>query len=203
MKNINLFRRRRCGFWHRRGKPLMLDRVIPSGTPDGRSVSDLKKARVIKAASLGFFVILTICALSVALPRSAQAGDSSLLVWGYVTDSVGTPVEGAWVTMTDLNTGKIRTATTDGTGGYSNAGDEFGLSDWFVGDTMRVVATFNSQDSTPTNVVLTSENTGTGLIQIDTEFPYEIPEFGSFLGVMVALLAAGAVGAVFLSTRRK
>ena len=64
------------------------------------------------------FAVLALCFVLAAglAPRAAAQASSSLS--GVVSDSSGDAVAGASVTVTDVNTGAERTATTDGTGRY-------------------------------------------------------------------------------------
>ena len=69
-------------------------------------------------------------------------------------------------------------------------------SEWNDWNDITVIATFGEQ-ATETGVcdpVLTYS-------QIDVQFTFEIPEFGSVMGSMVAIAAVGVVAALFVWKR--
>lgn len=66
---------------------------------------------------------LTICLCGLgAITALAQASGSTAEVRGQVTDSTGAIIPGAKITLTDVNKGTARTATTDADGNYSFLG---------------------------------------------------------------------------------
>lgn len=146
--------------------------------------------------------LITIMVLAVAIGTTvvpsivdnAAAGSGPLTVYGYVYDSGGTPVEGADVLVEVLRTGATLSDTTDSSGRYDVA---FALSDWDTGDTVESTATSGSLVESETGIA-----PALGFMQIDVQFAYAIPEFGSFPGVLVATLMVGAV-AVFAVRKRQ
>ena len=75
----------------------------------------------IKLAVLGILTALAV-AMATTVPAFAQASGSTAEVRGQVTDSTGAVIPGAKVTLTDLNKGTARTATTDAEGNYTFLG---------------------------------------------------------------------------------
>jgi PKD repeat protein len=74
-------------------------------------------------------------------------------VWGYVTDSGGSPVLGAMVTITDLRTGAVWTAITDDEYGYYWL-DNLNTNEtgWAMGDTIEVAASYGGMMGTNSGI---------------------------------------------------
>ncbi|HMV86712.1 MAG TPA: TonB-dependent receptor [Blastocatellia bacterium] len=66
--------------------------------------------------------IAILVALGATIPALAQASGSTAEVRGQVTDSTNAVIPGAKITLTDVNKGTARTATTDAEGNYSFLG---------------------------------------------------------------------------------
>jgi len=155
-------------------------------------VSNLRINRCVSiVASLAF--ILTALAL---VPEHAAAQGFPKAVIGTVRDQAGTPVQGALVIvkMFDGTTEKdSQSATTNTLGRYTTT-----FGDAVAGWRIEASATYNSQ--TETNITTCD---GVATQTVDITFQFEIPEFGTMLGMIVAGLALGIVAVTVLSRKRK
>lgn len=129
------------------------------------------------------------------MPVPTAAGPANLTVIGYVYDNAGTPLEGADI-LVEVRAGSFptRSATTDEDGFYLV---DFDLADWQIGDTVRTTATYNTVEEFEEGVA-----DGSTVVNLDIHFAFEIPEFGSLLGVLAATMLMGTI-AVFSVRRRK
>jgi hypothetical protein len=154
-----------------------------------RSISQFRSVLVLSAtAALIALVLFSV----VSVP--ASAGPANLVVYGYVTDSNGDPVEGADVLVENLDTVcSPLTDTTDSLGRYQVS---FDLAYWQIGDTLRTTVTFGGNEESATGV---ADEFAT--LQIDVQFTLAIPEFGSLTGVLVTMGIIGIIATV--SMRRK
>ena len=125
----------------------------------------------------------------VLTPSQVSAAEAAPLdVYGWVTDAGGAPVEGASILVENRDQAvSDQSTTTDEDGLYSVV---FPMADWTEGDLIRTTATYASQqesaeDNAPSGAV--------ALLQIDVQFSFAIPEFGSAIGVLVASVVIGAV----------
>jgi hypothetical protein len=131
--------------------------------------------------------------------RAQIMATGPLSVWGHVYDLAGQPLAGAEVVVTIVRTGATATGTTDSNGLYQ-ATPDISYTQYEVGDTIRVVADYDgAQQQTTTPVTQDMEDTGMG--EVDVHYTYEIPEFGSALGLAFAFVAIAAVAVVVLSRR--
>ena len=156
-------------------------------------ISDRRNRRLLTILALEL-VFLTMIGLSFDnASRPAISGPGPYTVLGYVTDSEGTPVEGADVAVTIEQTATTLHCVTDSDGYYIA---EFDLSEWNDGDDITVVATYGGQ-ATSTGTCVEA----VGYSVIDVQFTYEIPEFGGIAGSMVAIAAVAVVAALFIWKR--
>ena len=152
--------------------------------------------------SLRHFRIIAVMAFAIALGATAvasfadnaAAGSGPLPVFGYVYDVEGTPIEGASVVVEVLASGATLADTTDSSGRYDVT---FDLSDWETGNTIEATATYDSQEDTESGVA-----PAFGTLQIDIQFSFAIPEFGSFPGVVIATVLVGSVALMSMRRRR-
>jgi hypothetical protein len=163
-------------------------------------LSILRRGTSSKFVSASVIASLSLCVLILAVP-TVRADNSPLSVYGWVYDSGGLPVEGAAVLVLIVETSHTRYATTDADGLYSTSSD-FNSTDYAVGNTIRVYATYNSEVVQNQTTVTLEMSTG-GIAQVDVHFTYEIPEFGSLTGTVVAMSGVALVGAAFFARRRK
>ena len=136
--------------------------------------------------------IITLMSVALAIviaPGQASAAESSPLdVYGWVTDGAGTPIEGASVLVENLDQAvSNQSDTTDEDVLYTVV---FPMSDWTEGDLFRATATFASQQESAEDY---APSGAVEILQIDVQFSFEIPEFGSAIGVLVASVVMGAV----------
>jgi hypothetical protein len=137
-------------------------------------------------------------ALSMVVPRSVSAQVGPHPVDGFVTDQAGRPIEGADVSVVMKNGATLvdtQTFTSLSNGFYAVT---FGDGMWAPGFTIISTATFNSAQQS--NSTLCTDDFQQ---HIDIKFPYEIPQFGSIIGFVVAAALVGVVAVVFLARKIK
>lgn len=124
----------------------------------------------------------------------AQAASGPKVVRGYIRDNEGTVLQNADVTINilypDTSLRSTLSDTSDSSGFYSVT---FGNSDWDIGNTIQVIATYSSNQER--NSTLANANP---VQYVNVTYPYVIDEFGSALGLIMAGGAIAAVAAVFL-----
>jgi hypothetical protein len=130
----------------------------------------------------------------------AIAATGPKIVRGYIWDDAGRLVEGAEVTInmlaqSDSSVRATYSETTPATGYYSVT---FDMGEWDIGDMIQVIATFDSKQE-PNSTVATS----VGPQWVNVSFDFEIPEFGSYLGLLIAGGAIGIVGIAVVSMKRR
>lgn len=169
-------------------------------------------AMLSRSARIGFrsvtvvmSIALTILILTVAtLPRATVAADNHpLFIRGYVFDNAGHKIAGAAVTVTMYNgaTPGVSNATTSSSSplGYYNL--IFNAGEWATGNTVQVVAQYHG-GAQGLNDTLTANGAYSYQYE-NVTLPYEIPQFGSTAGLLVAAGLVGLVAAVVLVWRRK
>jgi hypothetical protein len=147
-------------------------------------------------------VVIALFAAAFAVPAfvsspAAAHGLGPLLIFGYVTDDEGNPATSVPVVVVLKNgTTTINTLyyDTDEFGFYSV---NFNPETWDVGYTVTSTATSGGQQDSEK---VTIQSLDDWSIQIDLQFPYEIPQFGTILGFLAAAAVVGAV-AVYLLPR--
>jgi len=156
--------------------------------------SNLRVKRCVSiVASLAF--ILTAIAL---VPEHAAAQGFPKAVIGTVRDNAGTPVQGALVIVKmfdGLTEKSSHSDTTDSLGRYTTS---FGGAEWSLNWRIEASATYNSQTETST---ATCDDAVTQIV--DVTFTFEIPEFGTMVGTIVAGLALGIVAITVLFRKRQ
>ena len=157
-------------------------------------------APMVKAMTMSFAVIGLLVGCVLMSTTNATAATGPLTVYGTVYDNMGYPLEGASVVITIVETAASRSTTTDESGFYTCAADEFAAGDYDEGDTIQVVATYNSVEATNSTAV-TALMEGNGIAGMDVHYLTEIPEFGSLFGVLLVSIALGVVA--LSSSRRK
>jgi len=151
-------------------------------------------------ASASVIASVALCLLVLTAP-SVRAANPDLTVYGYVYDTEGSPVNGATVLIVIVESGHSRYGTTDSDGLYTSATD-FNATDYALDNTIRVTASYDSSVA-QNETVVTAGIVSVGVAQVDVHFTYEIPEFGSLLGTVVAMVGIALVSAVALSRRRR
>ena len=73
-------------------------------------------------------------------------------------------------------------------------------NEWYIGDRLRVDVTYMGAEAT-NYTDITQEISDLSYAQVDVHYLTEIPEFGSFAGVVVASIAIGTVA--LFSMRKK
>lgn len=121
---------------------------------------------------------------------SVMTGPGPKIVQGYVNDTVGNPLEGALVTVEIIAQvgGSVRDTQTDTTGSDGYYMVTFDLNKWDIGDTIRVTATYDSDQQS--NQIVAN---GDASQQVDVNFGFTIPEFSSLFGLVAALAAVVCV----------
>jgi hypothetical protein len=146
--------------------------------------------------AMGTLLLVPVAAISMNDAHTLTV-TGPLTVWGYVYDLSGQPLEGANVVVTVERTDATTSGVTGSDGKYQ-AWPDIPQADYDIGDTILVVATYNSNVQDNSSEVL--ENLG--VLQIDVKYTYEIPEFGTILGFLVASALVGMI-AVYSVSRRK
>ena len=130
------------------------------------------------------FVAVFAIALSMANAKESKARIAATepkAVYGYITDSLGNPLDGAAVTVEVITLpSTVRDTLTETTGPDGYYLVTFNPPVWDIGDTIRVTAVY---DSSPQSNQTVADNSG--LQQIDVNFGFVIPEFGSLVMSMV------------------
>jgi len=154
-----------------------------------------------KGLSFAVVAVFSLLAMAFFAAQSpnVSAADDPKLVMGYVKDSADRVLVGASITVNirdDATDGTVlasKSDTTDGTGYYSVG---FLATDWNVGDYVEVISDFSGNQI---KVYEEAELLTLPFKQwINITYPYEIPEFGSTVGLIIGGVAIGVVAAVFL-----
>lgn len=146
--------------------------------------------------AIGALLLVPMAAISLN-DAHTLAVTGPLTVVGYVYDLSGQPLQGANVVVTVDRTGATSSGVTGSDGSYQ-ASPDFSTSEYDIGDTIRVVANYNSNEEVNTSTVLED----LGLLQIDVHYTYEVPEFGTILGFLVATVLVGMI-AIYSVSKRK
>ncbi len=161
------------------------------GDSDNMTLNTLKCWRMTAVVSLS--IVLGLMVIQYAADDAA-AGIAPLVVYGFIYDSEGLPIEGASVLVEVLRTGATLSDTTDSNGRYDVT---FPLDVWLAGDTVETTATYSTLVDSETGVA-----TVTPVLQIDVHFAYAIPEFGSTLGIIVSATLIGLVALISMKRRK-
>lgn len=136
--------------------------------------------------------LVLVTSMAMAVPKGVSANVGPCIVIGYVTDSAGHPLAGASVVVVIKNgtqTVDTQSGTTQSDGAYSIT---VATDVWKVGYDITATATYNSAQASNSTVCTGGINT------INIQYPYEIPQFGSILGFLVAGALIAFVAIVFL-----
>lgn len=159
----------------------------------------LPRARLTRGFALGFAVVAALAMMAIAIPAPVAAETLDLTVYGYVTDTLAMPVEGAHVVIQNLDTSITYNTVpdTDSDGQYTF---DIPAAEWTQGDEIRVTATYGTwtgftQEGAP--------DPSLPQVQINVELNQAIPEFGSMIGATIAACLAGAVAIVAIGKPRK
>ena len=152
--------------------------------------------------------VITVAAvmLTAILASSSQtsAGDGVKVVRGWVWDNAGRNVTDAsvvvtiWEDETKTNQRSTDSEQTDENGFYSL---QFGPSDWYVGDYIEVVCTYNGNQEP--NYTYAVSSLVAPFQYVNITYDFEIPEFGSVIGLVLAGSAIGAVAMVALVANQR
>lgn len=145
------------------------------------------------------FIAMLLLLASLMVPTSAKAATHTKDVRGFVYDADYRKIPGASVSVTMLNPGNpvTKSEPSDSTGWFNI---QFLAAEWDVGVTIRVVATYSSQQSDP------NETTANDIIFQwcnATAFEFEIPQFGSAAGLLVTAGIIGVVAVTVLFWKRR
>jgi hypothetical protein len=147
------------------------------------------------------FVAVVAIALSMTNakePKARIAAGGPKVVWGYITDSLGSPLDGAAVTVEVITPSlTVRDTQTDTTGSDGYYMFTFDRAVWDIGDTIRVTAVY---DSSPQSNQTVADDSGSQ--QIDVNFGFVIPEFGSLVISMVVSVTIVCFAALRAKYRR-
>jgi len=143
-------------------------------------------------------VVASIAVLALSSTVRAAPFDN-LIVSGIVYDEGGVPLDGAHVVVTDTNTLSSDVYDTGSDGFYFVVIP--GQGGWDIGDTIEVVATFDTDQATNTSVA-TAQMAFDGM-GVDVHFGTAIPQLGSSVGMMIAAGLVGLVAVVAVGVRRR
>ena len=147
-----------------------------------------------------FAISLTLAAVMMTVPTSSNAGTFPKLVYGYVWDAAGTPLEDADVTVNIKRPDTtIRSTLTDTTLSGGDYMVSFSQEDWEIGDTIEVISTYHGNQESNTTDPISAE----GPQMVNISYAFEIPEFGSSAGILITGALLGAVAVVTLVYFRK
>jgi len=149
------------------------------------------------------FSLLAMAFFMAQSPNVSAAADPKY-VMGYVKDSADRVLVGASIVV-NIRDGASNTtvlssksATTTGAGFYSVG---FLPAEWSVGDIIEVISDYSGNQikvySAATLLTLPFNHWA------NITYPYEIPEFGSTVGLIIGGVAIGVVGAIFLVVRKR
>jgi len=146
--------------------------------------------------AIGALLLVPMAAISLN-DAHTLAATGPLAVWGYVYDFSGQPLQGANVIVTVERTGATSSGVTGSDGKYQALPD-FSTSEYDILDTILVVANYNSNTQDNTSTVVED----IGVLQVDVNYTYEVPEFGTLLGFLVAAVLVGMIAVYSVSKRR-
>lgn len=156
-----------------------------------------------KRLLLSFVVTVILSVAFIAASDSVEAGTGPKNVFGYVKDYEADPIPDILVTVNiKTSGGSIRdtmqdtTGPTDGspTGFYTVT---FSLGVWDVGDIVEVIVSYSGDQE-----IVTKEIVDDSAEHIDVQFEYEIPQFGSIYGFVIAAGLIAVVAVVFLKRKK-
>jgi len=165
--------------------------------------SSLSCLRIRALISLVLSLCFALAMFTLVGSDDASAGDGLKIVRGYVWDKVGRTVEGADVTVNIrwASDDTVRSTLTEATNSDGQYSLTFGMSDWDIGDRIQTIATYNSAQE-DNSTIATSSNVWP-IQYLNVTFAFEIPQFGSTLGLVIAGGAIGAVAVVSLVVLRR
>jgi hypothetical protein len=153
-------------------------------------------------AVVAVFSLLAMAFFMAQSPNVSAATDPKY-VMGYVKDSADRVLVGASIVVNMKDSGNTtvlfsKSGTTNGAGFYSLG---FLPTEWNVGDIIEVISDYSGNQikvySAATLLTLPFNHWA------NITYPYEIPEFGSTVGLIIGGVAIGVVGAVFLVIRKR
>lgn len=150
--------------------------------------------------AMGTLLLVPVAAISLNDAHTLNV-IGTLTVWGYVYDFSGQPLQGANVVVAVERTGATSSGVTDSDGKYQASPDFAPNSEYDIGDTIQVVASYNSNVQANSSAVPADIDL-TGLMQVDVNYTYEVPEFGTLLGFLVAAVLVGMIAVYSVSKRR-
>ncbi len=158
----------------------------------------LRDPRTLAAISV-LVVALTLSTMLFGGSERGSAYTWPVNVRGFVTDSVGNPVQGANVTV-DMMSGATVRATkyydaTLSSGLYSVT---FQSSEWDPGNTIVAIATYGIYTNQNSTVAAADP-----IQYVNVTLAMTIPEFGSVMGLSTSFVTMGMVAIVILASRRR
>ena len=158
--------------------------------------------RSLRMASITVVALLAMTSM-LLLACSRASAEMPLVVYGYVTDNAGNPIEGAPVVVVAMNGETPRTTKntqTDEDGLYVVQFEAWPLPDeWKIGDTIIATAQWGANQESNQQTLTVDPG---GVLQLDIQFPFEIPEFGTVLGFLAAAAIVGAVAVLYLLPKK-
>ena len=165
-------------------------------------MSSREKAHDLRPVLIAFSFAAMLFALAMFMvPATTQAATHTKDVRGYVYDAQYRTIEGADVTVTMfISESNPRTVHSElsNAAGYYNL--QFQDAEWEIGDTIQVIATFSGQQSDPNETAAT--NAFYQWLNA-TAFEFEIPQFGSTVGLLLTVGIIGVVAVTVMFWRRR
>ena len=151
-----------------------------------------------KCAIASSTIVLALLALALLSTTNATAASHPTTVAGTIRDSADTPCPDVSVTV-NMKDGETvmstKSETTNEQGEYSVL---FLAAEWEIGYTIQVIATWSSQQESNSTTAIDSFTH-----VVDVKFTFEIPDFGTEVGLIVAGGAIGLVAAAVILRKRK
>jgi len=171
--------------------PRQLMRSFMYGHPHHRGNRRLAIAVVLVSLLL---ITLAVTLRSTMVIRAGTAASGPLIVFGTVYDSSGNPVEGADVTVTVIGSAAPPQSVQSIVGGFYTV--TFDMTDWNIGDTVRVVASFGGESGENQTTAVSVD------LEIDVSLVSAIPELHGSASVMLTIGAMAALVVIFSRRRR-
>jgi hypothetical protein len=155
---------------------------------------NLTGSLVVKSVSAVVILWVMLLSVMLAVPATVSA-DATHPKWvsGYVIDIMGNPQAGWEVSVTIDGNTKTETSASDG---FYQV--QFAMTEWTVGSTIYVEATHESKQAE--NDTLADDS----FVQVvNVQYPYEIPQFGGTLGLLIAGAFVAVVSIVLLTDKKR
>jgi len=131
-------------------------------------------------------------------PLASPTSGFTKKITGIVRDFAGNPLSGANVVVTMMDGETVVSMKSDQTDSNGTYEVSFPWLEWDVGYSIEVTAIFNGAEES--NSTVADATVGQ---EVNVTYPYEIPQFGSLLGLLLAAALVGVTGVVLLRRRHQ